>query len=152
LDPKLPSRQPSHASGRPSVFRIRTVQGYICPDVMATRPDAHKSSTGNRISFSDTYMGRQLHSSRRQGNTVRTLSLIRQDVEKNCNCPDAVLIMVFTCSRGAIIRTLGQHLLDAALIWYCVERVVESQLHSCPFERPQLASKRHLKKTELVSI
>jgi hypothetical protein len=32
--------------------------------------------------------GRQLHPSGRQGNTVRTLSLIRQDVVKNCNRPD----------------------------------------------------------------
>jgi hypothetical protein len=30
-------------------------------------------------------MGRQLHSSGRQGNTVHTKSIIRQDVEKNCN-------------------------------------------------------------------
>jgi hypothetical protein len=55
---------------------------------MATRPDAHHSLTRNRISFLDTDMGRQLHPSGRQGNTVRTLSLIRQDVEKNCNLPD----------------------------------------------------------------
>jgi hypothetical protein len=33
-------------------------------------------------------MGIQLHPFERQGNTVRTLSLIRQDVEKNCNHPD----------------------------------------------------------------
>jgi len=33
-------------------------------------------------------MGRQLHSSGRQGNAVRTRSLIRQYVEKNCNCSD----------------------------------------------------------------
>jgi hypothetical protein len=43
----------------------------------------------NQISFLDTDMGRQLHPSGRQVYIVRTLSLIRQDVEKNCNRPDA---------------------------------------------------------------
>jgi hypothetical protein len=33
-------------------------------------------------------MGRQLHLFERQGNIFRTLSLIRQDMEKNCNRPD----------------------------------------------------------------
>jgi hypothetical protein len=33
-------------------------------------------------------MGRQLHPSRQQGNTVQKLSLIRQDVEKNYNRPN----------------------------------------------------------------
>jgi hypothetical protein len=55
------------------------------PDSQNTRPDAHQSSTRNGISFTDTDMGRQLHPFGRHGNTVRTLSLIRQDVEKNCN-------------------------------------------------------------------
>jgi hypothetical protein len=35
-------------------------------------------------------MGRQLHPSGRQGNTIQTLSLIRQDVEKNCNRSDVM--------------------------------------------------------------
>jgi hypothetical protein len=85
-DPKLPSRWPNHASGRPSEPRsFELFQGCIRPDVLVTRLDTHQCSTRNQISFSDTDMGRQLHSSRRQGNTVRMLSLIRQDVEKNCN-------------------------------------------------------------------
>jgi len=49
---------------------------------------AHQSSTWNQISFIDTNMGRQLHPSGRKGNTIWTLSLIRQDVKKNCNHPD----------------------------------------------------------------
>lgn len=71
-----------------SVQKFRTIQGFICPDVSATRSDAYQYSIRNRISFSEKDMGRQLHPSRRQGNNVRTLSLIRQDVEKNCNCSD----------------------------------------------------------------
>jgi hypothetical protein len=55
---------------------------------MATRLDVHQSSTRNQIFFTDTDMGRQLHPSQRQGNAFQTLSLIRQDVEKNCNLPD----------------------------------------------------------------
>jgi hypothetical protein len=68
-----------------NVQKIRTVQGCISPDFEATRPNAHQSSTRNRISFSNTNMGRQLHPSGQQGNTVQMLSLIRKDVEKNCN-------------------------------------------------------------------
>jgi hypothetical protein len=71
-----------------SVQKFRTVQGCIRPDVAVTCPDAHQCSTRNRISFSDIDTGIQLHPSRRQGNTIRTLSLIRQDVDKNCNRSD----------------------------------------------------------------
>jgi hypothetical protein len=71
-----------------NVQKFRTVQGCIRPNVSATRPDTHQCSTRNQISFSDTDMGRQLHLSRRQGNTVWTLSLIRQDMKKNCYRPD----------------------------------------------------------------
>jgi len=84
----------------------------ICPDVMVTRPDALQSSrrihrlsasvrttwqyrpdTSQslrriRFSFADTDMGRQLRLSGRQVYTIRTPSLIRQDVGKNCNHPD----------------------------------------------------------------
>jgi hypothetical protein len=67
---------------------IQTIQGCIRPYVTATHSDTHQSSTRNPIFFSHTNMGRQLHPSGRQGNTVRTLSLIRQDVEKNCNRPN----------------------------------------------------------------
>jgi hypothetical protein len=42
-----------------------------------------------------------------------------------------VLIMEIACSRSATVWTLGKHLPDVALIWYCVKRVKESQLRSC---------------------
>jgi hypothetical protein len=71
-----------------SVQKFLTVQGCIRPDIAATRPDAHQCLTRNQISFSNTDMGRQLHMSGHQVYTVWTLSLIRQDVEKNCNCSD----------------------------------------------------------------
>jgi hypothetical protein len=100
------SGQPSHASGHPS-----TVQACIHPDVSVTCPDALQSfrriqrssvsvqttwqyrsdsiqCSSKMISFADTDMGRQLQLSGRQVYTVRTLSLIRQDVEKNCNRSD----------------------------------------------------------------
>jgi hypothetical protein len=57
------------------------------------RPDAIQCSTSNRVSVSDTDMGRQLQ-------TVRTLGQHRLD---------AIL--------GKTIRTLGQHRPDAALLW-----------------------------------
>jgi hypothetical protein len=68
-----------------NVQKLRIVQGCIHPDVSATFLDAHQCSTRNRISFSNTDIGRQLHPSGRQVYTVWMLSLIRQDVEKNCN-------------------------------------------------------------------
>jgi hypothetical protein len=71
-----------------SVQKFQIVQGCICPDVSATRPNAHQCSTRNLISFSDTDMERQLHTSGRQVYIVWALSLIRQDVEKNCNRSD----------------------------------------------------------------
>jgi hypothetical protein len=96
----------SHASRRPS---MSTVQACIHPDVTVTCPDALQSSrrilhssasvwmtwqyhpdanqclASKRISFTDTDIGRQLQPSRHQVYTVRMLSLIRQDVGKNCN-------------------------------------------------------------------
>jgi len=89
LDPKFLSGRPSHVSERPSVSRsfiqfkiasVRTTWQY--------RPDANQSSRRIRFSFSDTNMGRQLHASGRQVYTVRTSSLIRQDVKRNCNRSD----------------------------------------------------------------
>jgi hypothetical protein len=116
-----------------NVDKIRTVQGCIRPDVMATHPDALQSSRGiqhssasiwttwqyrldtnqgsTRISFSfaDIYMGRQLHPSGWHGYTVQTLSLIRQDVEKNCNCG----------RQGNTVRT-------RSLLWYLRAVAVQS--------------------------
>jgi len=106
LDPKISSGRPCQPSGRLSVKqhpsrwpcysvrtpikvqKLRTVQGYIRSDVSATRPNTIQCSTRKRISFSDTDMGRQLQPSGRQVYTVRTLSLMRQDVEKICNRSD----------------------------------------------------------------
>jgi hypothetical protein len=50
--------------------------------------DASQCPTSKRISFVDTDMGGQLQPSGRQVHTVRTLSLIGQDMKKNCNYPD----------------------------------------------------------------
>jgi len=78
----------------------------------------------------------------RQGNTVWT----------------PIITMEITCSRSArqhrpdAVLMLGQHRLNAVLIWYCVKCVMETQLHSCPSGRPQLAFGRRLKKSETDSI
>jgi hypothetical protein len=107
------SGRPS-VSRRFELFKLASVRMCACirPNVLATRPNALQSSrkiqrssasvrttwqyrpdisqclTSKRISFADTDMGRQLQPSIRQVYTVWTLSLIRQDVEKNCNHPD----------------------------------------------------------------
>jgi hypothetical protein len=103
----------------------------------ASKHCALQSSTRNWISFSDTDMERQLHPSRHLVYTIRTLSLIRQDVEKNCNRPD---VRATPSSRGPYYDNYVQqkcNCSDAALIWNSVERIMESRLHSCPFERSQ---------------
>jgi hypothetical protein len=88
-------------------------QDCICLDVMANRPAAIKSSrriqcpsasirttwqyrpdtiqcwTSNRVSVSDTDMGRHRKPSERCGVPVLTLSLVRQVVQQKCNLPDA---------------------------------------------------------------
>jgi hypothetical protein len=126
---------------------------------MATHPDTHQSSTRNRISFSDTYMGKQLHLSRQQGNIVQTWSLIRQDVEKNCNRP-AVRATPSRCGpyygnyvkqkcncldaratpsrRGPDMRSRGAR--------------YGKPVAQLSIQTPQLASGRHLEKTKSVSI
>jgi len=55
------------------------------------RPDAIQCSTSNRVFVSDTDMGRQLQPSERCDVPVRTLSLIRQVVQKKSNHPDVKL-------------------------------------------------------------
>jgi len=64
-------------------------QSCIHSDVSATRPNSIQCSTSKRISFADIDMGRQLQLSGQQVYTVRTQSLIKQDVEQICNSPDA---------------------------------------------------------------
>jgi hypothetical protein len=93
---------------RSDAHQCQEAEGCICPDVMATHPGALQSSRRIRFSFEDTYMGRQLHPLGRQGNTIRTRSLIRQYMEKNCNRLDVkATIMKITCSRVATVQTLG---------------------------------------------
>jgi hypothetical protein len=105
-DPKILSGRPYQPSGRSSlkqhlserrsysvrtpicVQKIQTVQGCIHSDVSTTRPNAIQYSTSKRTSFVDTNMGRQLQPFGRQVYIVRTLSLVRQDVEKICNRSD----------------------------------------------------------------
>jgi hypothetical protein len=115
-------------------------------------PDAHQCSTRNRISFLDTDMGRQLHPSGRQANTVQTLSLIKQDVENNCNRPDASPYyenyVQRKCNRLDARATPFGRGPDMVLH----KRVMESRLHSCPSGRPQFASGCHLEKSETDSI
>jgi hypothetical protein len=74
-----------------TLFRVREESSFLSASVRTTWqycPDASQCSTSKRIFFADIDMGRQLQPSGRQVYIVRTLSLIRQDVEKNCNCPD----------------------------------------------------------------
>jgi hypothetical protein len=78
------------------VQKLRTVPGCIHLNVLATRPDAFQCSTSKRISFPNTDLGRQLQPPGRRSYSVRTLSLIRQDMQKSCNhldvslhCPNA---------------------------------------------------------------
>jgi hypothetical protein len=73
------------------VKKLQTVTSCIRPDVSATRSDALQCSTSKRISFPNKDMGRQLQPSRRRGYSVRTLSLIRQVVQKTFNHPDVSL-------------------------------------------------------------
>jgi hypothetical protein len=75
--------------------------------------DASQCSTSKRISFADTDMGRHLQQFGCQVYTVRTLSLIRQDVEKNCN--------------GSDIRATPSE--SQALLWKL--NVTEVQLSEC---------------------
>jgi hypothetical protein len=74
-----------------TLFRVREESCFLSASVRTTWQyfsDASQCSTSKRIFFADIDMGRQLQPSGRQVYIVRTLSLIRQDVEKNCNCPD----------------------------------------------------------------
>jgi len=78
------------------IQKLQTVPGCIHSDVLAThpnvsatRPNAFQCSTSKRISFPNTDIGRQLQPSEQHSYSVWTLSLIRQDVQKSCNPPDA---------------------------------------------------------------
>jgi hypothetical protein len=73
------------------VQKLRTVPSYIHSDVSATCPNTFQCSTSKRISFPNTYMGRQLQPSGRRSHSVWMLSLIRQDVQISCNRLDASL-------------------------------------------------------------
>jgi hypothetical protein len=71
------------------VQKLRTVPSCICLDVSTTRSDVLQCSTSKGISFPNTDMGRQLQPSGRCGYSIRTLSLIRQVVQKMFKRPDA---------------------------------------------------------------
>jgi len=69
----------SHVFGRPSVSRCQTIQGWIHPDVMETRPDAFHGSRRFQLSFVDTEWEDSMNPSGRSGNIVQTpRSLIRK--------------------------------------------------------------------------
>jgi hypothetical protein len=152
-DAKLPSGRPSHASECPSVSR-----SFNCSKL---HPSGRSSVFGKKSDFllrhryektvasvrmsglhhpdailDKASRGEELQPSGRQGNTVQT----------------PVLIMEFTCSRSATVQTLGQHCLDAALIWYCVKCVMESRLYSCSSGHFQLPSEHRLEKSVPESI
>jgi hypothetical protein len=167
---QIPNQRSRILSFRPDNTVMR-LDAHQCPEVSnnsrlhpssvaATPPNAHQSSTRKsnfllrhsygKIDVSVRTIGQhrpdaildkakrgeELQLSGRQGNTV----------------PDEVFIMVFTCSRSATARTLGQHCSDTTLIWYYVKRVMESRLHNCSSGWPQLASERPLEKSETNSI
>jgi hypothetical protein len=75
------------------VQKLRTVPGCICPDISATRPDTFQCLTSKRISFPNTYMGRQLQPSGIRGFFVQTLSLIRKVTQKTFNRPDSQTLL-----------------------------------------------------------
>jgi hypothetical protein len=109
---QIPRFRPDGPVMRPYGPSVSIVQAYFCSNVSAThpdtlqssrriqissasvrtmwqyRPDTSQCSTSKRISFADINVGRQLQPSGRQVYTVQMLSLIRQDVEKNCNRPE----------------------------------------------------------------
>jgi hypothetical protein len=126
---------------------------------MATRLGAHQCSTSNQISLTDTDMGRQLCPSGRQGYNVRMQSLIRPDVEKNCNRSD-VRSTPSRCGPyyGNYVKQMYNRLDSRAtpseriLYMKSVKRVMESRLHSFPSGLRQLASGCLLEKSKLVSI
>jgi hypothetical protein len=120
-----------HSSGRRElsvrtsiyVQKLRTVPSCIRPKVSATLPNAHQCLTSKTISFQNTDMERQQQ-------TVWTSGLHRpyaildkaslvEDVQSSGRQSTlsgrSDLIMKIACSRSATIRTLGQHLPDAAL-------------------------------------
>jgi hypothetical protein len=116
---------------------------------METRPNALQSSTKIRFSFADSYMGRELHLSGRQGYTIRTRSLLWQDVQKNCNRLD---VRATSSELGPYYGNYVQQKCnrpDIALIWKRMERVMESWLHKRPFGRSQLPAGRRLEKSVL---
>jgi hypothetical protein len=96
------------------------------------RPDAIQGLTSIRVSASRHSYGKTAATVRAMCDPVRTMFSIRQDVHTKFNCPDDQVstvrtspfrvrtlqsLMVITCSQTAIVRTLGQHRPDVALLW-----------------------------------
>jgi len=98
------------------------------------------------IFFAETDMGRQLQPSGQQVYTVRTLSLIRQDVEQICNRLDvkATLLgrqsLFWKLSAAEVVSSKRCPIQDR------ISAILESQLHSWPSGRSQLPSECHLEK------
>jgi hypothetical protein len=150
----------SHASGHPSVSR-RFEQFKVAFIRMSWQHIRTHIRVRKIIRFpSHTHIWeRQLHPFERQGNTVRTRSLIRQDVEKNCNHPD---IRATQSRRSPYYENCVHQSCNSpdaratssrrGLNMESVKRVMERRLHSFPSRRPQLASGCSLEKTESMSI
>jgi hypothetical protein len=106
------------------------------------RPDAIQCLTSIRVSDSRHSYGKTVATVQKMCDPVQTMSSIRQVVHTKFNhsddqasymeiaCTNSTvwtspfriqtlqsLIMVITCSQSATVQTLGQHRLDAALLW-----------------------------------
>jgi hypothetical protein len=160
-DPLHPSGRPcqlswrssikQHPFGLPSMSK-QAVQGYIRSDVSATRPDAIQCSTSKRISLADTNMGSQLQPSRRQFYSIRTLSLIRQDVEQICNYLDAS-----SYYENCVQQKCNNPDARATSSWHGpfqerISVILESRLYGWPSRHSQLPSRCCLEKIDSNSI
>jgi len=124
----------SSVFGKKSNFLLRHKYGKTATSVRTTgqyRPDTI---------LDKARCWEELQSSGRYGNTVQTWSLLwylrAAEVQSFEHRPDVVLIMVFTCSISAIIRTLFGRGPDMVLR----EARYGKSIAQCPFRRPQLAS------------
>jgi hypothetical protein len=79
--------------------------------------------------------------------SVRTLSLIREDMEKNCNRPNIGATRSGRNRYYGIFVQQKCNYQDARATLSGRNPNMESRLHSCPSGRPQLASRRLLEKS-----
>lgn len=73
------------------VQKLRTIPSCIRPNVSATPLNALQCSTSKSISLRNTNMERHLQQFEQHGYFIRTLSLIRQVMQKTFNRPDISL-------------------------------------------------------------